>query len=151
MATPHAELEFLIAQAVEACDCRLWGVEFLPQGKQSVLRVYIDTDEGVDIGLCTQVSRQVSSILDVEDPVKGEYTLEVSSPGLDRPLFTLMHYRDSVGIMVSLRLVTAIDGRRNFTGLLSAVQGEEVVLQVDQDEYVLPYESIQKANVVPQF
>jgi ribosome maturation factor RimP len=100
---------------------------------------------------CERVSRQVSSLLDVEDPIRSEYTLEVSSPGMDRPLFRLEQFQANVGERVALRLRQPFEGRRKFTGLLKTVENEEIVLEVDDEEYLLPYELIDKANVVPQF
>lgn len=121
------------------------------QGKQSLLRIFIEKEAGVGVEDCENVSRQVSAVLDVEDPISGEYTLEVSSPGMDRPLFTLDHFTRFVGEHVSLRLRTAFDGRRNFSGKLTAVEDDEVILLIDAEEYILPFELIDKAQVVPKF
>ncbi|MDP6967827.1 MAG: ribosome maturation factor RimP [Gammaproteobacteria bacterium] len=151
MATAAAQLETLIQPAVEACGCEFWGLEYLSQGRFSTLRVYIDHPQGVDVDMCADVSRQVSAILDVEDPIAGEYNLEVSSPGLDRPLFTLEQYQLNIGQNISLRLRLAFEGRRKFTGLLRGVEAEDVVLLVDDEEFLLPVSSIEKANVVPRF
>jgi len=151
VATAAAQLETLIQPAVEACECEFWGLEYLSQGRYSTLRVYIDHAQGVDVDMCANVSRQVGAILDVEDPISGEYNLEVSSPGLDRPLFTLAQYKLNIGQTISLRLRLAFEGRRKFTGLLSGVEGDDVVLLVDDEEFLLPVGSIEKANVVPQF
>ena len=115
------------------------------------MRVFIDTDKGVTIEDCERVSRQLSSVLDVEDPITGEYTLEVSSPGADRSLFNLDQYRRYLGEKVSIRLRTPYEGRRKFTGLLRAVEDQDVVVVVDADEYLLPISAIEKANIVPQF
>ncbi len=143
----------LIRPVVEGLGYRFWGIEYIAQGKDSVLRVFIESssENGTDIEDCAKVSRQVSSILDVEDPISGEYNLEVSSPGLDRPLFELEQYREYVGAIVSLRLRVPFDGRRKFKGQLTAVEGEDVVLRVDQEEFLLPIDLIDKANVVPVF
>jgi ribosome maturation factor RimP len=151
VATAAAQLETLIQPAVEACGCEFWGLEYLSQGRFSTLRVYIDHPQGVDVDMCADVSRQVSAILDVEDPIAGEYNLEVSSPGLDRPLFTLEQYQLNIGQNISLRLRLAFEGRRKFTGLLRGVEAEDVVLLVDDEEFLLPVSSIEKANVVPRF
>ncbi len=151
VATAAAQLETLIQPAVEACGCEFWGLEYLSQGRFSTLRVYIDHPQGVDVDMCADVSRQVSAILDVEDPIAGEYNLEVSSPGLDRPLFTLEQYQLNIGQNISLRLRLAFEGRRKFTGLLRGVEGEDVVLLVDDEEFLLPVSSIEKANIVPRF
>jgi ribosome maturation factor RimP len=123
----------------------------LSQGRFTTLRVYIDHAKGIGVEQCAEVSRQVAAVLDVEDPIVGEYTLEVSSPGLDRPLFSLAHYQASVGEKLSLKLRLAFDGRRRFTGLLRGIEGDEVILQVDDEEYLLPFDSIEKANIVPRF
>ena len=82
----------LIDTTIQVLGLDLWGVELLQQGKYSLLRIYIEREEGVTIEDCEKVSRQVSALLDVEDPIAGEYTLEVSSPGMDRPLFSIEHY-----------------------------------------------------------
>jgi ribosome maturation factor RimP len=147
----QTQLELTITPAIKACGCQLWGLEFFPSGRRSVLRVYIDTQTGVDIEQCATVSRQISSVLDVADLISGEYTLEVSSPGLDRPLFTLSQYEQSIGVVINLRLRAPFEGRRNFKGLLASVDIDKVILQLGQDEYELPFESIEKANIVPQF
>jgi ribosome maturation factor RimP len=151
MAAAAAQIESLVAPAVSACGCELWGIEYLSQGRFTTLRVYIDHAKGIGVEQCAEVSRQVAAVLDVEDPIVGEYTLEVSSPGLDRPLFSLAHYQASVGEKLSLKLRLAFDGRRRFTGLLRGIEGDEVILQVDDEEYLLPFDSIEKANIVPRF
>lgn len=143
----------LIRPVVEGLGYNFWGMEYISQGKDSVLRIFIENpaESGTDVEDCAKVSRQVSSILDVEDPITGEYNLEVSSPGLDRPLFELEQYQEYIGAVVSLRLRVPFDGRRKFKGQLTAVEGEDVVLRVDQEEYLLPIDLIDKANVVPVF
>ncbi len=149
MASIQERLTAMLAPVVSSLGCNLWGVEYIAQGRQSVLRIYIDKDGGISVDDCANVSRQAGSVLDVEDPIKSEYTLEVSSPGMDRPLFQLQHYQGSVGERVAVRLRMAFDGRRKFTGLLKGIEDEQIVLEVDNEEYVLPYESIDKANIIP--
>jgi ribosome maturation factor RimP len=146
-----AEIEALIAPVITALDCALWGVELNISGRHRLLRIYIDREEGVAIEDCEAVSRRVSAVLDVEDPLKGEYTLEVSSPGMDRILFRLEHYAESVGETADVRLVRPFDGRRRLTGTIAGVEDDEVVLQVEGDEYLLPLEWIQRARIVPRF
>ncbi len=97
------------------------------------------------------MSRQASALLDVEDPISEKYRLEVSSPGLDRILFRAEQYRMYLGGTIDVRLTYAFDGRRNFVGRLVDVVDDELVLQVDEDEYVLPIEQVQRARVVPDF
>ena len=89
--------------------------------------------------------------MDVEDPIAGEYTLEVSSPGMDRPLYTLEHFSRFAGEMVAIRLRSAFEGRRKFSGLLRGVEGDDVLVVVDEHEYLLPIEMIDKANIIPRF
>lgn len=138
----------LIEPAVTALGYELWGVELVSQGRHSTLRVYIESPDGISVDDCATVSHQVSGVLDVEDPIQSRYTLEVSSPGMDRPLFTLEQYRQYVGASIKLRLRVPFEGRRNFSGILTAVEGDDIVLHVDDEEYVLPMESIDKANIV---
>ncbi len=151
MATKQTQLEALLEPIVTALGCELWGLDYIAQGKNSVLRLYIEKDGGVLVEDCEQVSRQVSATLDVEDPIQGVYTLEVSSPGLDRPLFKLEQYARFVGETLAVRLRVAFEGRRKFSGLLKGVEDDEIVLEVDNEEYLLPFELIDKANIVPRF
>lgn len=134
-----------------AMGCELWGIEYSSSGRHSTLRIYIEKENGVQLEDCERVSRQVSSVLDVEDPINTEYTLEVSSPGMDRPLYTLDHFSRFTGEMVSIRLRAAYEGRRRYKGLLVGIEGDEVVIRCDGEEYLFPIETIDKANVVPRF
>ena len=138
----------LIGTTVQALGLELWGVELLQQGRYSLLRVYIEREEGVTIEDCEKVSRQVSALLDVEDPIAGEYTLEVSSPGVDRPLFSIEQYAQYVGSEVNLKLRRALDGRRKFKGQIIKVSGDIVGLLVEGTEYDLEHSEIEKASIV---
>ena len=129
----------------------LWGIEYLAHGAHSVLRVYIDAEGGITVDDCAKVSHQISGVLDVEEPISGHYNLEVSSPGLDRPLFTLEQFVAFKGHKVEVRLRVPFDGRRKFKGLLNGVEGDEVLVIVEKEEFLLPIDSIDRANVVPQF
>jgi ribosome maturation factor RimP len=131
--------------------CQLWGLELHSSGRRSTLRLYIDKPDGVVLDDCERVSRQVSSVLDVEDPIRGEYTLEVSSPGMDRPLYTIAQFEQFAGEDVSVRLRVPYEGRRKFKGRLAGVEGNDVVVVVDDHEYLFPVESIDRAKVVPRF
>jgi ribosome maturation factor RimP len=146
------KLDEILRPVVEGLGYELWGIEFRSQGRNSVLRLFIDDqDDGVSVEDCEKVSRQVSGVLDVEDPIRNEFTLEVSSPGMDRPLFRLEQFEDWAGHQVSIRLRMAFDGRRKFQGILKGTEGADVVVVVDDHEYLLPFESIDKANIVPVF
>lgn len=140
----------IVEPVLEAMGLRLWGIEYLGQGKHTLLRIYLDKEGGVNVEDCAEASRQISSILDVEEPISTEYTLEVSSPGLNRTLFTLPQFEQYIGAMVKLRLTENFEGRRNFQGQLMSVQDEEVVLVMGEDKFVFPYELIEKANVVSE-
>jgi ribosome maturation factor RimP len=146
------KLKQLLQPVVEALNCELWGMELQMGGKTKLLRIYIDRHEdGVDINDCERVSRQASAILDVEDAISGEYVLEVSSPGMDRPLYALDQYARYIGEVVSLRLRFPYEGRRNYKGRLKAIEGDEIVVVVTDNEFLFPVEGIEKANLVPQF
>ncbi|MDI5892922.1 MULTISPECIES: ribosome maturation factor RimP [Halomonas] len=151
MAIKDAALHALIEPVVSAMGFELWGIDHLSQGKHSRLVIYIDHEDGVSVDDCADVSRQVSAVLDVEDPVPGEYRLEVSSPGMDRPLFTLEQFERYAGHVVAVKLRLPFDGRRKFQGLLAGVESDEVLLQIDGEEYCFPIEGIDQARVVPQF
>ncbi|MEM6580499.1 MAG: ribosome maturation factor RimP [Pseudomonadota bacterium] len=150
MAKRDEQIAALLADTVEALGFDLWGVEYLSQGRHSVLRIYIDGESGVTVDDCALVSEQVGSVLDVEDPINGEYTLEVSSPGMDRLLFKLEQYPAFVGEVLELRLRTPFEGRRKFKGVLAGIEGEDVVIQVDDHEYLLPHVAVEKARIEPR-
>jgi len=152
MAVADSKLKLLLQPVVESLGCELWGLEMQAGGKIKLLRLYIDRpEEGVGIEDCEKVSRQSSAILDVEEAINGEYVLEVSSPGMDRPLYELAQYEQYIGENISLRLRFPYEGRRNFKGRLSAIDGDEIVLVVTDHEFLFPVEGIEKANVVPRF
>lgn len=138
----------LIAPTIEAMGLELWGIEHGKQGKYSLLRIYIDSEEGITIDDCEKVSRQVSAILDVEDPISGEYTLEVSSPGVDRPLFTVEQFARYIGEVVSIRTRGPIEGRRKFKGTITEVSDGDIVLDIDGESFRLPHGDIEKATIV---
>lgn len=138
----------LVDATIQALGLELWGVELLQQGRYSLLRIYIEREEGVTIDDCEKVSRQVSAILDVEDPIAGEYTLEVSSPGVDRPLFSIEQYEQYVGSEVNLKMRRPLNGRRKFKGQIIKVSEEIVCLSVDGTEYELQYPEIESASIV---
>lgn len=151
VAIKDAALYTLIEPIATAMGFELWGIEYQSQGKHSRLVVYIDSPAGVTVDNCADISRQISGILDVEDPIPGQYQLEVSSPGMDRPLFTLEHFERYAGSTVMLRLRAPYEGRRKFRGLLAGVENDEVLLHLESEEYCFPIESIDQARVVPQF
>lgn len=146
-------LQTLLEPAVKAAGCILWGIEFVSQGRHSVLRLFIDSDNGITLDDCEAVSRQVSAVLDVEDPIKTEYNLEVSSPGLDRPLFTFDQFAQYVGEDVQVRLKMAVAGRRKFTArLANADLATQTLMFADKEEtWEVNITQVDKANLVPVF
>jgi len=130
----------------------LVGCELVSQGKGgNIFRVYIDHEAGITLDDCTSVSHQLSAVLDVEDPISGNYYLEISSPGLDRPLFEAGHYDRFAGNEISLKTRIAFDGRKKFKGVLLGREGSEIRLLCDNREMAIPIEQIEKARLVPQF
>jgi ribosome maturation factor RimP len=151
MASKQDQLQVLLGPVVESMGCELWGLEYLTQGRFTTLRIYIDAVDGVSLEHCEKVSRQISSVMDVEDPIDGEYTLEVSSPGLDRMLFSLDHYKRYLGETISGRLRTPIEGRRRFKAEIKAVEDDMLVLILDNKEMRVAYSAVDKANLVPRY
>lgn len=160
LSTKVAELTNIIAPAVAACDVALWGIEFAPQGRRSLLRIYIESlpeekaqDKQVTIEDCAAVNHQVSGILEVHDPIAGEYILEVSSPGFDRVFFSDEQMLDYVGQTVSLRLIQAIGQgdkkRRKVTGKLDNMDSTTLKLTAtDGEQFEIALSNIDKANLV---
>ncbi len=138
----------MLRPAVEETGKELLGVEFLSAGNHSVLRLFIDHENGIDVDDCAEVSRQVGAILDVEDPISSEYSLEVSSPGLDRPLFDQAQFAAVVGETVEAKISMPLNGRRKFKGKLIAVENDSLIVLVDNEEYELVISNIDKAHLV---
>lgn len=147
----EARLHELVQPAITALGFEFVGLELIQHGRGATLRVYIDHPNRVSVDDCAKASHQIGAILDVEDPINGEYRLEVSSPGIDRPLFTPAHYALVVGQTVKLKLSVPNKGRRNFKGLLQAAGAEQIVLVVDGQEVNLPFSQIEKGNLVPDY
>jgi ribosome maturation factor RimP len=151
MRTAPANVQNLIEPVISALGYELVGVEYLSQGRRSLLRIYIDHTDGINVHDCERVSHQVNGVLDVEDVIRGQYTLEVSSPGLDRPLFTKEQFERYIGSEVNIRLSIAQQGRKKFKGILRGIDDTNVFLNVDEEEISLPFNAIEKANLVPVF
>ena len=139
----------MIEAAVNALGYELLGVEYHAAPQHSRVRVYIDSESGIGVEDCERVSYQVSGILDVEDPVAGAYDLEVSSPGLDRPLFEPNDFARYRGSRVKIRLNWPLDGRRNFRGILEGYRDGNIFINVDGAEHALPFSRIGTARLIP--
>ena len=143
------DLTPLFEPVIESMGYELVGVEFVGGGDHGTLRVYIDRDEGVSIDDCASISHQISGILDVEEPIKQAYDLEVSSPGIDRPLFKLADFQRFAGQTARIKLAVAQQGRKNFKGRLQGVADAGMVLiEVDGEAFCLPFADIARANLV---
>lgn len=144
------KLRALLEPSVESLGYELLQIEFAGSNR-GILRLYIDAPGGIEVDDCESVSRQVSLILDVEDPLQYAYTLEVSSPGLDRPLVKPEHFRRFQSELVRIVMHTHVLGRRRFTGHIVEVDDHQVVLEVDGESYTLPYDQMDSARVEPDF
>ncbi len=151
MATLEEKLQDLLQGSVEDLGCELWGIECQRAGRFLTVRLYIDKKGGVTVDDCADVSRQVSAILDVEDPIADKYNLEVSSPGLDRPLFTLSQFERFVGEEIAVHLRIPVQDRRKWQGKLEKIENDMLTLIVDGQPQVLVFGNVQKANVIAKF
>lgn len=139
----------ILEPVVEGLGYELLEIEFQPRGRDGLLRLYIDQPAGVTLDDCERVSNQVSAVLDVEDPIPGAYALEISSPGLDRPLRTAAHFAAAVGSQVRIELHLPRDGRKRFTGALLAAADGNLLVEVDGTPYTLALNDVGKARIVP--
>lgn len=142
------DIENTLRDAVESLGCQWWGCEFSQHARNAMLRIYIDKPEGVAIEDCERVSRQVSALLDVHDLIPGQYRLEISSPGIPRPLFYLDQYAQYIGQGVYLKLNRPVEGRRKIQGTLLAVGPDSVTVSVDDKEQTFPFLNIVKASLL---
>lgn len=145
------DLSRLIRPAIEAMGYEFVGLEYLSNPKNRLVRIYIDREpEGISVDDCADVSREVSALLDVEDPVSGHYSLEVSSPGVERPLFEPAHYRQFVGDRARVHLYAPVDGgRRKLTGTIVEADDDHVVIEVDGEKIAVAFDDIRRANLKP--
>ena len=151
MDTLEQKLTGMLEPVIESMGYELVAVEIAGSGKGTILRVYIDSEDGITVDDCADVSYQVSGVLDVEDPLHGKYTLEVSSPGLERPLVKPEHFRQFIGARVRVRSTEPVLGRRKFKGVLDSFDGDNLVIAVDNEIYEVPFSSVEKANLVSEY
>ena len=141
----------LIEPIVEGMGYECVGIEFNPHPKHGLLRVYIDKVNGVVVDDCTKVSHQISGVLDVEDPIKSNYQLEVSSPGAERPLFTLSHFQRFIGEKAQVNLFKPVDNRKKITGLIKEIVNEDIKIEEAGVIFEIPFQSISKAHLVADY
>lgn len=142
------DLVSVVKPVIEGMGYIYWGMEFLGQGHHTKLCVLIDSEDGITLSDCSAVSDQLSSVLDVEDPIPQAYTLEISSPGLERPLFEVEHYQAYLGNKIRVNTHQAVEGRKRFSGLLEAVEDEAVVLNIDRDTVRIPFHLIRRSHLI---
>ena len=145
------KLNELLQPLVEDLGYEFVGLEYSRNPKHAVLRIYIDKEDGVGIEDCEVVSRETAALLDVKDPIRSKYNLEVSSPGLDRPLFTLAHFIEFTGCVAQINMFAPQDGRRNFSGTILGTNENGVSIEQDGVEVTLDFDNIAKARLVPDY
>lgn len=150
MSSSQDKITQLLKPAVEGLGYELVGIEHLPMGKHTVLRIYIDSTDGITVNDCSRVSHQVSGVLEVEEPIKNAFTLEVSSPGIDRPLFNFEQFEKFVGSKVKLKLYHAIEGKRKIVGLIESINGDDINIKDAESDttFQLQIDDIDKANII---
>jgi ribosome maturation factor RimP len=145
------KLNELLQPLVEDLGYEFVGLEYNTNPKNSLLRIYIDHENGVGIEDCETVSRESAALLDVKDPIRSQYNLEVSSPGLDRPLFTAAHYQEFEGCIAQVDLFAPLDGRRKFSGPILGADETSVRIEQDGSEVALDLSNVVKARLVPDY
>jgi ribosome maturation factor RimP len=144
------ELKRLIRPAIEAMGFEFVGLEYLSNPKNRVVRIFIDRQpEGIDVEDCAAVSNEVSALLDVEDPVSGQYSLEVSSPGVERPLFEPAHFQRFVGEQAVVLLHAPLEGRRKLVGPIVEADDSAATIEVDGSRVTVAYDEVRRAHLKP--
>jgi ribosome maturation factor RimP len=148
----HEQLVDLLEPVVEGLGYELVGIDYKPNPKHGLLRIYIDQECGITVDDCARVSHQISGVLDVEDPVSGHYLLEVSSPGLDRPLFKASDYQKFAGSQVKISFVGTWQGKRKLVGVIAGVDDEGKTVKINDPDGIIeiPFDQIGKANLIAE-
>ena len=148
----ESRINELIAPLVQDLGYEFVGIHYQPGSGNGLIRVYIDEpNNGIALEDCEKVSREVEALLDVEDPISGQYTLEISSPGVDRPLFTLAHFAQFEGHEANLTLSKPLAGRRRWKGILCGVDGEQILMKSEGEEVAIEWSHVVKAKLVPDY
>lgn len=141
----------LIEPVVEGLGYECVGIEYNPHPRHGLLRVYIDSEAGIQLEDCSKVSHQISGVLDVEDPIQGNYRLEISSPGADRPLFKIADFQRFEGRLVTVNLFRSVAQRKKITGTILGVEDDTIQLEEDGQVFTVPLQAISKARLVPDY
>lgn len=150
MINKNKELDKLFQPILTKLGYEMLGIEYHKQKGNSILRLYIDSDAGITIDDCVRVSDQIMGVLDVNDPIKEKYHLEVSSPGLDRPLFSLEQFKDFLGQKIKIKIHKSVNGKRRITGILKFVEESEVLVTAGDVDYRVAADLIDSARLVGQ-
>ena len=142
------DLSSIIKPEIERMGYVYWGLQFNGYGRRSLLRIYIDHPDGITLDDCSAVSDQLSGVLDVEDLMRQAYTLEVSSPGIERPLLSNEHYELYIGAMIKVKSYEPFNNRKNFTGRLEAATANSITLKVEQESIDIPYGAIKQGRLL---
>ena len=138
----------ILSKDITSFGCYIWGIEFFGRQRSQTLRIYIDSEKGISIEDCEKVSKHIIKVLDTENDFSSKYLLEVSSPGLDRKLFEISHYSAYIGGKVKISLKAPFEQRRNYLGVLTRVEQDEVVIESEEEEFTFPFETIERGHLV---
>jgi ribosome maturation factor RimP len=141
----------LIEPIVEGLGYECVGIEYHPHPRHGLLRIYIDSANGILVDDCSKVSHQISGALDVEDPIQDNYQLEVSSPGTDRPFFYVHQFEQFIGSTVLVNMYQAIAGRKKITGIIEKVVDDIITLREADQVFEVPFDAMSKARLVPDY
>ncbi len=147
----HESLEKVILPVVNGLGLQWVGLQYFPQGKKSIVRLFVEKDGGITVDDCQRVSRQVDAVLTIESPLLHDYVLEVSSPGFDRILFSPQQCGGHIGKLVSIRLVIPINGKKNFRGRLHQVEGEKITIVAPEGEVTFSFSDMDEVRLVPEW
>lgn len=151
MASVQERLEQLLEPVIGSLGYELLLLEYSPSPKNAMLRLYIDAPAGITVEDCERVSREVAGVMDVEDPIRSAYRLEVSSPGLDRPLVKPAHFQRFVGQQAKVQLMAPLNGRRRFIGAIVSVDADVVRIETKEGIAEIPLAEIDRARLVPDY
>lgn len=142
----------LLNPTVDELGFILWGIEVTGASNAMTICIYIDHEDGIGVDDCQQVSYAVSALLDVEDPIPGQYVLEVSSPGMNRRIFNAAQAESIEGFEVKVMLLNTVDDKRKFKGIIQKVNGEQVTMVLDDDSVIsFDFDNVEKMRVIPKF
>lgn len=145
------DIESLIKPIIEEMNYELYHVEYVKENGEYYLRIYIDSPDGITLQDCEQVSRSISDLLDEADPIKDAYYLEVSSPGINRNLYTPKHYQDNISKKVKVKTISPVMSKKTHEGILKTFNDNEITLEINDEEIIIPIDKIKSVNLEVDF